>query len=114
MEFRVITFSSFSDVNYLNDNIDVNVVFPNGDVFFATLITITNIQQLKGNYSFFWIDNMLIVENLDKKTIKKAIEEVIENDYFEKIFSKIGNIETLDGFVKRYDDFNKTDLNLII
>jgi|SRR5690554_158459 len=114
MEFRILSFSSFLDVNILNDNIDINVVFSNGDVFFATLITIENIKQLMEEESFFWIDTMLIVSSLEKNSIKKSIKEVIENGYFEKIFSKIGTLKTLEGYVKSYNDFNKVDSNFII
>lgn len=114
MEFRVIAFSSFSDVNVLNDNIDINVIFPNGDVFFATLITIQNIQQLMDGDSFFWIDAMLIVSSLDKENIKRSIIEIIENNYFEKIFSKIGNLKTLDGYANNYEDLDNHYSNFAI
>src|SRR5690554_7688996 len=74
MEFRILSFSSFLDVNILNDNIDINVVFSNGDVFFATLITIENIKQLMEEESFFWIDTMLIVSSLEKRSEEHTSE----------------------------------------
>lgn len=114
MDFKILTFSSFSDVNIINDNIDINVVFSNGDVYFATLITVQNIKQLMGDESFFWIDTMFIVNCLSKESIKKAISETIENNYFDKIFSKIGNLETLEWRVKSYHDFDSFYSNRII
>lgn len=105
MEFKILTFTSFSDVDILNDNIDVNIVFSDGDVYFATLITVQNIKQLMGDESFYWIDTMLIVNCLSKECIKKAISETIENNYFDKIFSKIGNLQTLEWRAKSYHDF---------
>ena len=78
-----------------NDNIDLNVVLQDKRVFFATAYTIKNIEYLleKDQDIYFWSTDMFIIKDLEKITIKKSIEKIIENDFFESIFSKIGSVE---------------------
>nr|WP_317632007.1 hypothetical protein [uncultured Flavobacterium sp.] len=112
-KFKIKTFSSFSEINSLDDNIDVNIILSDGDVYFGTLITTQNIvtQMKNSDDSFFWIDSMLIVKKLDETNIKKAITEIIDNQYFNKIFFKIGTLELLEGFKKDFDEIIDFDTN---
>lgn len=96
MKFKILFPSNYQINDVLNDNIDVHVVLKNGDVFFGTVFTILNIQDLMSSdaeRSYFWSTNMIILKNLTKGAILKAIDEVITNGYLEHIFDKIGDIE---------------------
>lgn len=104
-DFKVLFPSGYIINDLNNDNIDVNVVFKNGQVFFATFFTIRNIASLmeKEKSGFFWADSMIIVENMEKKTLRKAIGQIIEQRLFEALFSHIGNFESIYGNNVAYD-----------
>lgn len=95
MDYKIVFPTGYNDVNQLNDNIDINIILSNGDVYWGTLFTIRNIQFLlqKEAGSCFWATNMLIVKDLRKETLREAIAETLEDKYFEKVFSKIGDIK---------------------
>ena len=92
-----------------NDNMDINVVFSNGTVHFATIFTIKNIQELmsKDNGLYFWAMDMVIVIDLERNTIRKAIGDMIKDGYFYEMFSSIGTIESV------YPDKNYTFSDII-
>jgi hypothetical protein len=111
--FKVIFPSGYEIIDLLNDNIDVNVIFDNGKVFFATLFTINNVQSLmlKDETVFFWAEDMLIVANLEKGTIRKVVEESIREGCFGRAFCEIGLIENIYGIDKSYDELNDMTLD---
>lgn len=88
-----------------NDNLDLNVIFPDNSVFFATSFTIYNIQHLmeKEQNNYFWAVDMFIVKDLEKMTIRKAIQEAINEEYFDLIFSRIGSLSTVYSKSVNYD-----------
>ena len=81
MDFKVIFLPVGYDIKDVsNDNTDVNVVLPNNKVYFGTLFTQKNIQVLmeKDKQSFFWSTNMVIVKDLSRPTIHRAIQELFD------------------------------------
>jgi hypothetical protein len=103
-----IFFPSGYDVNDIeNDNIDVNVILPDGAVFFATFFTIQNIERIMNNEKglFFWSTDMVILKDLKENTINNTIEKIIQDGYLELIFSKIGSVESVYSGYKSFDDF---------
>ncbi len=44
MRFKIIFPTGYQVADIFNDNIDINVVLENGDVFFGTLFTISNLD----------------------------------------------------------------------
>jgi hypothetical protein len=96
-QFKVRFPGGYQVDDIFNDNIDLNVILPDGRVFFATAFTILNIQYLieKDQDIYFWATDMFVVKDLEKITIKKSIEKIIADDYFEMIFCKIGYLETV-------------------
>lgn len=89
-----ITFpTGYNNTNIVNDNIDINVVFQTGEVYFGTLVTLDNIKSFlfRGD-SYFWMSNMFIVKDLEKDTINQAITDSLLNNDFKFIFHRIGNI----------------------
>ena len=80
-----------------NDNVDVQVTFPNGERFSAVFFTLRNIEALMRRYKktgecadglYFWASDMMIVENLTEKTICKTIDHLLTEDEFGYVFSK--------------------------
>ncbi len=94
MNYKIRFPSGYQVSDPLNDNIDLNIFFPNGDVYFGTLVAAGNIPFLmeKNKEIYFWMTDMLIVKDLSRHTMRKAIGQVIEGEFFDKVFSKIGVI----------------------
>ena len=110
MKYKIIFPTEYDIDNYQNDNIDVNIILENNDVFFATLFTLKNIIYLmeKESINYFSADNMVIVKNLSKDNINKIVSEVIKRDELNSTFSKIGTIkevfDTDKSFTELYDN----------
>lgn len=97
MIFKILCPGGYSVKDIDNDNIDVHVALKNGDVYFATLFTLSNIHKLmlKENSGYFWAADMIIVEKLDIESIKRAIRQMVNDGYLEMAFDKIGNIQEI-------------------
>lgn len=114
MKFKIIYPTGYTIDNTQNDNLDVNVVLENNDVYFGTLFTISNIIHLmnKESINYFCADSMLIVRDLKEKTITTVIESLIENSELYKFFSKIGSLqeifETNKNYHELYNNLRKT------
>jgi hypothetical protein len=106
VKFKIIFPSGYDVKNINNDNIDINVVLPNERVYFATLFTLQNIQMLmqSSELSYFWSTDMIIVKNLEKETIKKAVTQIIAEFHLEVSFSQIGTIKDVYPPKKTYGD----------
>jgi hypothetical protein len=120
MKYKIIFPTGYQNIkaNVLDSNIDVNIVFDTGDVYFGILATTVNVQHImqNNNESYFWVEDLFIVKGLDKETIRKAINKVIELDIFYKIFTKIGVLgdEYFNGISFEYlPDMNNRAEDLI-
>ena len=80
-----------------NDNVDVQVTFPNGESFSAVFFTLQNIDSLMKHYkktgecangSYFWASDMIIVHKLTEQTICEAIDNLLAEEEFASVFSK--------------------------
>ncbi len=78
-----------------NSNLDVHVNFKNGSSFVATFFTLKNLQQLFLKYketgecangTYFWAADMIIVQEMTKENIVKTVQQLIEDEEFEKAF----------------------------
>ncbi|TFF34242.1 hypothetical protein [Mucilaginibacter psychrotolerans] len=116
MDFKIIFLPvgyDIKDVN--NDNTDINVVLPNNKVYFGTLFTQKNIQVLmeKDEQIFFWSTDMVIVKDLSKSTIHKAIQELFDTNYLTHAFSEIGNISEVFAMYKSFEAVPYIDLSIV-
>lgn len=120
MNYKIVFPAGYINVeaDILDNNIDVNIVFDTGDIYFGVLVTTVNIQHImqKNNELYFWAEDFLILKDLNKKTIKNAISKVIELDTFSKIFTKIGILgeEYFNGIsYESLPDMNNSSKDLI-
>lgn len=106
IEFKITFPSGYNIDNVNNDNIDVNIILKDEQVFFATFFTIENIKQLmdKNELDYFWADSMIITKKLDKESMRRAIILAFEDETFNSIFSKIGNITDVFGVDKHFNE----------
>ena len=95
--YRLTIYGGIASLDPDNDNVDVQVTFPNGDDFSATFFTLQNIDTLMQHYtqtgecaagSYFWASNMIIVQKLTEQTICEAIDDLLAEEEFTSIFSK--------------------------
>jgi hypothetical protein len=105
-DFKIVFPGGYNVNDDNNDNIDLNIILPNGLVFFSTFFTISNIKTLivKDNEVYFWATDMVIVKNLTKETIKSTVHRMINDGYLELACSKIGEIHDVFPNFKSYSD----------
>ncbi len=96
--FKVLFPTGYAGIkNIHNDSEDINVIFKTGEVYYGHIITAENIRylMLDNKAIYFWRQDMFIIEDLKKDTIKNAIKKAIEEDCFQRIFCKLGNISEI-------------------
>ena len=96
--------SAITDV--LNDNLDINVVLENGDLFWGIFITLNNIDYLmkKDNDISFYMEDMVIVHSVDKETIKAAVTKIVARGHLNLAFSYIGKMHMIESNEITFDD----------
>ena len=94
-EFKIRFPGGYEVTDLFNDNIDINIFLPNGEIYFGTAFTIPNVQYLMGKEGsdYFWATNMFVVKNLARETIRTAVAQSLKDNYFSFIFSQIGTID---------------------
>jgi len=105
--YKVLSPTHYSSHNVYDGNIDVNLITGDGDVFFATLFTLSNVQRLmqKEEHSYyFWATDMVIVRDLQVNSIRDAILKIIKDGYLESVFSRIGDIKQIYGAESSFED----------
>jgi len=108
MKFKIHFPAGYQQFNIDNGNLDANIILETGDVYFCTIFTLSNIRQLmnKEESPYFWAMDMLIVDNLKKKTINAAVERIIDEKNLDPILCKIGTIEEIYGEKRLFSDFD--------
>lgn len=95
--YKLTIYRGIAPLDSDNDNVDVQVTFPNGERFSAVFFTLRNIEALMRRYKktgecadglYFWASDMMIVESLTEKTICKTIDHLLAEDEFGYVFSK--------------------------
>ena len=96
-DYKLTIYSGISPLNPDNDNVDVQVTFPNGESFSAVFFTLRNIEALMQEYRktgecaagmYFWTSDMIIVEKLTEKTICETVDSLLVEEVFASVFSK--------------------------
>jgi len=97
MKFKVRFPVPYQVIDVDNDNLDVNIILENDEVYFGTLFTLTNIDKLmeKNREIYFWSTDKLIVKELSNQGIHAALQAVLNEGYFNSVFSKIGLVKDI-------------------
>ena len=78
-----------------DDNVDVTVVFENGDRYVATFFSLQNLASLMEHYEetgecagglYVWSTNMIVVSRLTRDNVRRAIADLLENEEFASAF----------------------------
>jgi len=89
MDFELAILSGEDNLNRYDDNVDVEIVLADNRVFSATFFTLKNIESLLLNYKttgecanglYFWAQDMIIVNDLDELTLRKAVNDLIDSE----------------------------------
>lgn len=106
--YRVIIIDEIE--NPENDNIDVEVRFPDQRRYSASVFTLKNIQSLMTNYQetgecndgqYFWCSDLFIVRDLHETTILDAIRHLIQEDELHSAFKLLENDNDYDYWLDR-------------
>ncbi len=96
-DYELTIFHGISPLDYNNDNVNVEVTFPNGESFSAVFFTLQNIETLMKRYKktgecadglYFWASDMVIVQQISEKTICATIDKLLAEAEFASVFSK--------------------------
>ena len=96
-DYKLTINSGIEPIDPDNDNVDVQVTFPNGESFSAVFFTLQNIDTLMKHYkktgecadgSYFCASDMIIVQRLTEQTICETIDNLLAEEEFESVFSK--------------------------
>lgn len=89
---------NYDSINFQDDHTDVIILFGNGSYYSASFFTFQNIWTLKeqnrqnGTFlkgSYFWVEGMILIDDLAINTVKKVINELLEEGDFERAFKKL-------------------------
>ena len=96
-DYKLTIYGGIGPLNPDNDNVDVQVTFPNGENFSAVFFTLRNIETLMQRYKktgecaagmYFWTSDMMIVEKLTEKIICETVDSLLAEEAFMSVFSK--------------------------
>ncbi len=96
-DYQLTIYHGIDPLDPDNDNVDVQVTFPNGESFSTVFFTLQNIDTLMKHYKktgecanglYFWTSDMLIVQKLTEQTICETVDNLLAQEEFESIFSK--------------------------
>lgn len=88
----------FTDRDYSEEYTDVIVELVNGDVYVASFFTHKNIEEImlknkeSGDYlsgKYFWVEVMVIVDECSLETVRKIVDQLIDEGDFDLAFRKI-------------------------
>ena len=116
--YQLTIYKGITPLDPNNDNVDVQVTFPNGESFSAVFFTLQNINTLMKQYKktgecanglYFWTSDMMIVQELTEQTICETIDNLLAEEEFESVFSKneestIISPKDGDRLFKRFDE----------
>ncbi|MCY9698218.1 hypothetical protein [Paenibacillus alginolyticus] len=89
-------------------NTDVIVVFPDRTKWIASFFTYKNIQTLREknvhtgecmNGAYYWSSDMVLIDISSRERIEQVVENLIENDSFNTVFTRYPNVEAEDDYL---------------
>ena len=118
-DYQLTIYRGIASLDPNNDNVDVQVTFPNGESFSAVFFTLQNIDTLMkrckktgecANGLYFWASDMLIVQELTEQTICATVDNLLAEEEFASGFQKTRNLQLFH--LKTEIDFSNVSMNL--
>jgi hypothetical protein len=97
-DYTIVIFTEYDPVN---DNIDVEVQFKNGERYGASFFTPENIRNLMTRHAhdnedtqglYMWCTDMVVVRDLYLETIEEAVARMIDTGELKKAFDRYDNL----------------------
>lgn len=107
-EYKIIFISPFSLTNKEDDNCDINIVLETGEIYFGLLMTVKNVTTLASKHDYDGYLDMvdtIVITNMEKATIKNALDRIIDERRLDEVFTKIGTLKT-EGFDYSFEEIN--------
>jgi hypothetical protein len=85
------------ELDPLDDNSDVMVTRQDGSRWVATFFTYQYIHSLVESYrktgeclggKYFWATDLILIDEISRKSIEAVIQDLMETDDFEKVFRR--------------------------
>ncbi|MBB1139576.1 hypothetical protein [Myroides sp. WP-1] len=108
VKYKTIFISPFSLNHKEDDNCDINIVLETGEIYFGLLMTVKNVTTLASKRDYDGCLDMvdtIIVPNMEKETIKSALDRLIDEKRLDEVFTKIGTLKTED-FDYSFEEIN--------
>ncbi|MBZ0314930.1 MAG: hypothetical protein K8L91_00825 [Anaerolineae bacterium] len=95
-DYQLLIFTGPDPLDSQDDNVDVEVVFPNGERYIATFFTLKNLETIMNRHAksgecnngkYLWAADMVIVRELTTEAIWETVAYMILNQELESTFS---------------------------
>jgi hypothetical protein len=93
--YRILLIEGVDELDPIDDNVDVEILFDDGRRYGATLFTLENVHSLMERYrssgecgggSYFWASQMIMVRSLTPAAIAEAIGALIAEGDLDQAF----------------------------
>ena len=90
------------NIDIYDDNTDGIVTMNDGIKWVASFFTYKNIESLRLknqqtgenlNGVFLWSSDMVLIEKIDRISLERVIEKLIEEELFDKVFTRIEELD---------------------
>lgn len=106
-DYQLLIFTGADPLDPQDDNVDVEVVFPNGERYVATFFTLKNLETIMDRYAesgecnngkHLWAADMVIVRELTTETIRETVACLVLDGELKSAFSLASDVvETLSN-----------------
>lgn len=95
-DYQLLIFTGADPLDSQDDNVDVEVVFPNGERYVATFFTLKNLETIMNRHAqsgecnygkYLWAADMVIVRELTTEAIRETVAYMILERELESAFS---------------------------
>lgn len=85
-------------ITHDDDSTDVIVYLENGETYSSSFFSYKNIETIKSenkktgeylNGKYFWVEGMVLVDDITMETVKEVIQNLIDEGDFRKVFKKL-------------------------
>ncbi len=100
-DYQLLIFTGPDSLDPQDDNVDVEVVFPDGERYVATFFTLKNLETIMNRHAksgecnygkYLWAADMVIVHELTTETIRETVAHMILERELESAFSRVAEV----------------------